>query len=179
MITNFTTVKRHICNRLYDSNCFFYGSQQWSLQDEKTIEIFHCAWRKSIRRLWNLPWRTRSHLLPVIIDQPPFVDQLCDRFLKLCETFKNGDNKKLQFILSFSQQSDGIIGKNIKYIACRRNCEFNHDIPLYMKYSNIDNGIIAQADVIKELTHCVEQTLTLPGFNRDEINDLIFDIAIL
>ena len=48
-----------------------------------------------------------------------------------------------------------------------------------MKYSNIDNGIIAQADVIKELTHCAEQTLSLPGFNLDEINDLIFDISIL
>ena len=78
----------------------------------------------------------------------------------------------------FSQLSDGIIGRNIKYISRRRNCESYQIIPYYVKYANIDNDIIAKAEVIKELTHCVEQTLTLPGFNLDEINDLIFNISI-
>jgi len=78
----------------------------------------------------------------------------------------------------FSKQNNGIIGRNLEYIAQRRNCESTQEIAYYCKYNNIDNDFIVRAMIIKELTNCAEQTMTLPGFNLNEIKDFINCIAI-
>ena len=51
LVIHFASVQRRVCNKLFDSNCFFYGSQHWILNNQRAIELFHVQWRKSVRRL--------------------------------------------------------------------------------------------------------------------------------
>ena len=46
IIVNFRNVSTNIKCKLFDSQCFFYGCQQWFLSDAKCLERFHVQWAK-------------------------------------------------------------------------------------------------------------------------------------
>ena len=58
-----------------------YGCVLWDLQS-KSVNMFHTAWRKCIRRLYGLPSRTHNDLLPTICQDIPVEGQIHVRFLK-------------------------------------------------------------------------------------------------
>ena len=43
-----------------------YGSQLWCFNDYKSVERFHIAWRKTIRRIWRIDKRTHNVLTNLI-----------------------------------------------------------------------------------------------------------------
>ena len=43
-----------------------YGSQLWCFNDYKSVERFHFAWRKTIRRIWRIHKRTHNVLTNLI-----------------------------------------------------------------------------------------------------------------
>ena len=62
--------------RLFLSYCSsIYGSELWSL-DRDNIAIFCTAWRKALRRIFNLPYNSHSYLLPIISNTLPIFDEL-------------------------------------------------------------------------------------------------------
>jgi len=53
-------------NRLFQAYCTsLYGCELWLLTN-CNIEALCVAWRKTLRRIWNLPYCTHSRLLPLI-----------------------------------------------------------------------------------------------------------------
>ena len=77
---------------LFKSYCMpLYGSQFFDL-DSKYIQVFYTAWRKTIRYLLHLPYRTHCNLLPLICQDAPVNIQLINRFIKVIKTLYNSDN---------------------------------------------------------------------------------------
>ena len=68
-----------------------YGCVLWDFNC-KQIQHFYIAWRKSIRYLLCLPYRTHSVLLPLICDDYPVHIQLCKRFVKFSKNILNHSN---------------------------------------------------------------------------------------
>ena len=69
--------------RLLKTFCMsMYGCVLWDLQS-KSVNMFHTAWWKCIRRLYELPSRTHNDLLPTICQDIPVEGQIHVRFLKL------------------------------------------------------------------------------------------------
>jgi hypothetical protein len=68
-----------------------YSSPLWDLTD-RCIECFYVAWRKSIRRLFDLPYRTHSRLLHLICNDLPIASQLLVRFHKFILSLQNTSN---------------------------------------------------------------------------------------
>jgi len=65
--------------KLFKSYCSsFYGSELWDL-NSKTVEDVCIAWRKGIRRIFNIPNNTHSFFIPIISDSLPLFDDLCKR----------------------------------------------------------------------------------------------------
>ena len=51
------------------------------------MSAFCTVWRKALRRIWNLPYRTHCHLLPLLCNCMPIFDEICKmsmKFLKTC-----------------------------------------------------------------------------------------------
>ena len=68
---------------LFQTYCqSFYGSQIWNLQNA-AIESFNVAWRKAIRKLWGVPYRTHCNLLHHLMFGKKFVNILHSRLLLL------------------------------------------------------------------------------------------------
>ena len=55
-----------------------YGALFWDLGSKNTAR-FYVTWRKYIRQLMNLPYRTRSRFLPVLSEDIPIDYQLFRR----------------------------------------------------------------------------------------------------
>ena len=58
-----------------------YGSQIWRYND-KTTRSFYTCWRKAIRRLYNIPYRTHNILVHYIINSYPIDVVLEKRCIK-------------------------------------------------------------------------------------------------
>ena len=78
------------------------------------------AWRKSIRLLWSLPYRTHCNLLPIICDDLPVEYQLHIRFLKSIKSNINTDDELVKLCARLcmdGSMSDN--GKSKTYICSK------------------------------------------------------------
>ena len=68
-----------------------YGCQLWDF-DDKEVKLFYVAWRKTVRRVWNIPQRTHSNFLNYICNDLPIDTQLHVRFIKFIYKIVNSSN---------------------------------------------------------------------------------------
>jgi hypothetical protein len=116
VIVNFNSAPRAAKAQVFVAKCCsFYGSQTWKL-NSKHIEGIYVCWRKSVRRLLNVPHNTRSVLLAYLLQCKPFMLQLCTRFVKLVRTIQSSSNGKMKWLLD-NRSSSGTIHANLEYIA--------------------------------------------------------------
>ena len=47
----------------------YYGSPLWKL-DSKRVQQFYTTWRKCVRKIWNVPYRTHCNLLRHLYEGP-------------------------------------------------------------------------------------------------------------
>jgi hypothetical protein len=67
--------------------------QLWDLSS-KCIDWFYTAWRKAVRRVYNLPPRTHSLLLPFIVNEMYIIEILIHkRFFQFAHSIFNSENK--------------------------------------------------------------------------------------
>jgi len=72
--------------RLFRAYCTsFYGCELWDLSGGN-LSGFCTAWRKALRRIWNLPYRMHCHLLPLLCNCMPVFEEICKRSLKFLQT---------------------------------------------------------------------------------------------
>ena len=92
------------------------GCVLWDF-DSDNINRFYVAWRKAIRRLFNISNRTHSRDIHLICIDIPVKVQLYKRFNKfMCTLLSNGDSyAKLAGKLAI-EGSNSTVNKNINFI---------------------------------------------------------------
>jgi hypothetical protein len=71
------------CNvyKLCQSYCMtLYGCELWLLSNTHTEDLC-VSWRKSLRRVWKLPYTTHCYLLPLLSQCLSLEDEICRRSL--------------------------------------------------------------------------------------------------
>jgi len=58
--------------------CSLYGSVLLEL-DHLSIDSVCCLWRKGLRRVWDVPYRTHCNILPLLCNEHPLYDEICKR----------------------------------------------------------------------------------------------------
>ena len=104
LISVFGNLSCDLKYRLFKTYCMpLYGSVLWDLSD-KSVDYFFTQWRKSIRKLFTLPYTTHCNLLCHICQDFPIEYQLFSRAIKFLAKVGNSDNKVLQlcFKLAFN-----------------------------------------------------------------------------
>ena len=83
IIAQFGYMQLPVKCKLFNSYCsVFYGSSLWDLSSAH-VSSFCTAWNKAVRILCRLPYRTRTVLLPHIVNTLSMQDQLILRLLNL------------------------------------------------------------------------------------------------
>ena len=103
---------------LFKNFCYsFYGCQLWDLQ-HKCLSQFDVIWRKSIRRLWHLPYTTHCNLLSMFAFGNNFCSILCNRFVNFFHDCLSSRNVLIRFISNLAAASQmHVCGKNLFYVS--------------------------------------------------------------
>ena len=73
---------RHFLVRTYCTS--FYGSPLWNLSGSH-IQRFYCAWRKCVRRVWNVPYNTHCRFMEQL--SICWAKYRCSIATKICDIF--------------------------------------------------------------------------------------------
>lgn len=94
----FSKVEPDVKYKLFKSLCMsLYGCQLWDYSSSH-VQLFYTAWRKCIRRMWSLPYRTHCSLLHLICQDTTIEVQLHKRFLNFFKSIIESSNTCMQIM---------------------------------------------------------------------------------
>ena len=138
---NFYQLDSQCKKELFNSHCLsLYGCELWDLQS-KFISQLEIAWRKCIRCLLDLPYRTRSHLISYIT--------------KTLDIRKIIENRQINFVINRISHESKLIGFFFKHALvsknfCMRNINIIFKNNPNVKYSDVFLGTKVK---LKEVKH--------------------------
>ena len=125
---NFCTVNCSTKIKLVEAYCTsFYGAEIWDLS-HVGFESTCTAWRKGIRRLWQVPYTTHSALLPGLCNIMPLIDMFYQRMLNFVYKCLLSESLLVNIVVRHGilhGQTDSIVGRNI--LNCCARCLTNID----------------------------------------------------
>ena len=146
------------------------------------------TWRKALRRLFKLPYRTHCNLLPCITSILP-VDVLIDlRFLKHMSTGFKHKNSTVRFLFSMCSTLDmSLMARNFRYIChkyCIKSCDVINCSPFHISkivkdkyYNSVSECDKRTGSQIMELIHLRDDLYEDFGLQKKDICDIIEYLA--
>ena len=179
--------------RLFKSYCSsMYGCELWSLADSDSVDVFCCAWRKALRRIFNLPPNTHSNILPIISDTLPAFDEICKRTARFISSCFSSSSYLVRFVswhgVNFCKYSSPL-GSNALIVCKHFSWPFDLfissciDLTNYsFKYwfqSQLNDGIISTTLFLLELLFVREGCFQLTDFSKQQLTDIINYVATI
>jgi len=111
----------------------YYECELWSLSNSNVNE-FCVAWRKSLRRVWGIPFQTHGVLLPLLSQCLSVLNEICQRSLNFGRSCIRHESTFVQFIAlhGLHARSSSLFGCNEVYCAERFNSFINDLINMYV-----------------------------------------------
>jgi hypothetical protein len=118
ILTHFKFSPVDVLYRLFKTYCMpLYGCQLLDLADPSTDRLF-VTWRKCIRSILRLPYRTHSNLLPYICDDCSAHNQICSRFIKFFRSLTLSNNTLISTCSMLALQgSTSRVSNSLSYIS--------------------------------------------------------------
>jgi hypothetical protein len=127
--------------------CSFYGCPLWDL-DVTSIAPLCIAWRKCVRRLFRLPYCTRSKYIHHLFNDPDLHIQPLARCIKFINSCVNSSNSIVHFCFSIISHSTSIIASNLRCIKKLTDIPFDKAKFIQKWWASHDVSAAAEANVI-------------------------------
>ena len=187
LIGDLGVLSSDVKDKLFNSYCTsLYGSNFCDMTDIKKLKV---AWRKAIRKLYRLPCRTHSNLLPVITNIIPVDTLIHVRFLKHIVAGLNHDNSVIRTI--FRLNFNGYLSRNVTNLlyVCNYYKIDKYKLPymstaqiktiVYQKlYSTLDDNTFRIGCQVQELIVLRDNISNDFILTTDEINSLIEHLCV-
>ena len=184
LMAQFRFANYQVKYRLFKTHCMsLYGFQGWDLS-YVGIEDIYVAWRKCIRKILGLPYRTHKALLPLIIDDVSIESQVEKRFSKYIVNLFKSDNIYLSLckdIIVHGSRSSA--GRSFNYLVSKyrwnryelpRECSMVRDVMINVSFDNEEKKRIAGQ--IKELMRGRDTGLDI--LTTEEIEAVLFELCV-
>lgn len=157
-----------------------YGSPLWDFS-HKDVSVCYTAWRKCMRRIWDLPNRTHCDLLHVIADDLPIEVQLHKRFMHFMHGVLNSKNYcvrlsgRLALNGSRSTACNSLTYISDRYSFCKYDVtkfRWGHFVSIMNKYEATRPVDYVTAGAISDLVYLRDKR-SIPGFSNHEVNELL------
>ena len=100
---------------------------QKKLRASPRVHLVYVAWRKAMRRVWQLSNVTHCLLLPIICNCLPIDITLEKKFLKFIWNCFNNSNTIVQIIVNISMKNrKSVLGINFRYLAFKYKIKSNY-----------------------------------------------------
>ena len=126
LLSRYQHCSSYVLCELFHSYCsHYYGSPLWKL-DEKSMQKLHTTWKKCIRKILHLPYRSRSKFLPLLINRSTVNCQLLHRFIKFYRGCLSSENSLLNFISEVCiAEGKSVVAENCKLAMYYMQCNFS------------------------------------------------------
>lgn len=124
LLCYFCKLDSAVRSRLFTSYCMsLYGAELWTLSNHRLNELCS-SWRRALRSVWRLPYRTHNFLLPIINNCLPIFDELCRRNINFVRSCIVHSSVLVRFVswhgLFFAPKSS-FLCQNIRFCSQRYN----------------------------------------------------------
>ena len=186
LLADFSHCDSNTLSLLFQSYCMnIYGSQMWQFNTRFVNQFFTC-WRKAIRRLWKIPFRTHNNLVH-LINKSHSIDIILEkRCIKYIWKLINNEHDLYNTIVKYSLYNNSTtIGENIRYFMYKYKITVDEwDQPLKVLYDKIDKYICqfkkldieCTAMAVRELCESRDSYDT-QIFGRAELNTVIYTLC--
>ena len=176
--------------KLFSSYCMnLYGCELWLLSHNQINEL-STAWRKAVRRVWELPYITHCYLLPLLCDTLPIFDELCRRAINFIRCCVSHDSRLIRSVATnaiVAGRHTSYLGHNVLFCANRYNCSVaelistNSDSLIAQRCNNsVEEHQVLQARFLSELIALRDRQLVLSNqmfLSQTELQELIFTVC--
>ena len=139
---DFQGIKSQLKCDLFSVYCTsYYGSNLCDLHHLESVEV---QWRKALRRIWYLPWRTHCSLLYNLCNLKPPRILFLTRFIKYF--FKNvaSENSVVKYIFQSAIKENSRLGNNLRYILCKIKYDVHNLIGNDINFDEINERLISE-----------------------------------
>ena len=116
-----------------------YGCQMWRY-NSNYLDKFYTTWRKAVRRVWKIPYRTHNNLVNFINKSCSINTALEKSSIKFIWSLINSQNQLYNQIVKYSLYNcTTIISENVRYFINKYDIYRNDwNSPINMLYNKID-----------------------------------------
>ena len=161
LLADFSHCNSDTLSTLFNSYCMnVYGCQLWKFNG-KHINTFFTAWRKAVRRIWKIPFRSHNKLVHLINGSHDISIILEKRCIKQSWKMLNSEYKLCNKIVKYSMHNaNSTLGENVRYFMYKYNLtldDWNQNINnIYKKVdmyvnNHADRAVECVAIAIREL----------------------------
>lgn len=162
--------------QLFRSFCLhLYGCETWDMSSA-TIQPFLVAYRKCIRHIVGLPYRTHRALIGPITSSTPIDLQIMNRISKFVNSISNSPNPLVKSCaLSVILGSGSKVSNSISKICATNNISRYNLVNRTEKFHcpEIDHVIESTALAAIEMLDAIDDPNILPLFNFDELRHFL------
>ena len=131
-MSDFSKITSKLKNELFKTYCCsYYGSNLCKFQD---LNLIDTQWKKAIRRIWKLPYRARSSLIPYVSNS--FLPSIS--FINKCVKFYlknvNSNNSIVSFVFQSALSQNTRLGNNIRFIFYKYELDIDDIINCKMDF---------------------------------------------
>ena len=117
ILSEFSQCDSGTLSTLFRTYCLnIYGRHTWRY-NSNYLDTFYTTWRKAIRRVWKIPYRTHNKLVHLINKSCSINTVFEKRSIKFIWTLINSQNQLYNRIVKYSLYNcTSIIGENVRYL---------------------------------------------------------------
>ena len=187
----FWNVGSNVRYKLFRSYCTgMYGCELWYRDDSKISE-FCTAWKKGLRRIWNLPQDTNCDTLHCLTNDLPVFYEMCRRCLNFIDTCLHHHNGTVRFFAWHGikcTQGISFIDRKMKLCWDRYKCklreallgdvQYNAVIKRYCREA-VDENCVRLGQFMQELIDYRDYSEADCQLTRADIRDSIVVVVDL
>ena len=160
----------------------FYSSSLWDLSSVESEKI-STSWNKTVRMVFNLPYKTHNYLIEEISDSLHVKTMLWSRFVQFHESLINNKKPLIRLLASLSEDDIKTThGRNIHKLLNELECNLNDLSSNYVKqnfhYKRVPVDEQWRIPLLFNLMEVRNKSMELINFLPHEINTLIEDICV-
>ena len=172
------TMSSQVKNELFNTYCTsFYGVQ---LCDLNKLHKLHVAYRKCLRNIWNIPFRTHNAILPALAGRLCSTHMSLKRFVKFAKMALEHDSPVIRFVFhnALRKHSNSVFNRNLEHL--QNQAAINREEFLSTEINNLTRTVDTlceetchttqddvKANVLKELIGCRDNDyVSILNFNE-------------
>jgi len=163
-----------------------YGSELLLLSNDQINDLC-VSWRKSLRRIWGLPFNSHCYMVPLLSQCLPLLDAICRRSLNCIKACIYNGSSLVRAVTNYGIQygrHNSLLGHNLLFCArlynCSAQCIISSSVNCFVNnYSSklVTNNQLQTARFVREIVLIREGTLELP--NRASLSRLELDQLVM